>query len=102
MEEKKEDKIPVDNELLSYIFDIAMGFFVYPFLYFIVYVSVLITKCPKQINDGIAVLYVALLTGLFFFLRRKSILVIDTKKGNLACMLIGLVLFFVANIFFKI
>lgn len=80
---------------IKYITDVALGFFFFPFLIFIGSTTIKIAEKPASITEGVAILYVALLTGILYILSKKMIFTLEIKIKNLFFMAIGLGIFFV-------
>ena len=103
-EEFKKDvsKMERFEKFIHYLTDICFGFFVFPFLYFIVTNTVNLVETPTSLNDGVAILYIALITGIFYLLRQETIVVLETKRINVIFMLFGLSIFLLAFTLLKL
>jgi hypothetical protein len=75
---------------ISYITDFCFGFFSLPFLEFIGMTTAKLLKSPECVSDGTAILYIAMLTGLYYVLNRKTIVNIEYKTINILFMVLGL------------
>lgn len=71
MQENKMTKN--DKKIHNNAIDFSIGFFLIPFIIFIAKTSVFIVLRPALITDAIAIIFVALLTGLYFVLSKKTI-----------------------------
>ncbi len=52
--------------------DFLIGFFTIPFMGFIFKTTILLWSSPESITDAMGIIYVALITGLYYVLGRKS------------------------------
>lgn len=84
------------ERFLFYCTDVCFGFFIMPFLYFIARTTVYIVSNPTNLTDGIAIIYIALITGMFYLLKRDTVVVIETKRKNILMMILGLTIFILA------
>ena len=48
---------------------------------------------PGSISDGVAIMYIALLTGIYYLLSKKIALEIETRPLNIMLMLAGIITF---------
>lgn len=78
---------------IDYVTDVALGFFTVPFLLFIFATTKIMVKDPKSLSDGVAFLYIALLTGIYYLLSKKQPVLIQTSVGNILFMLFGFSLY---------
>lgn len=68
------DKIPADlnKEEHEKMFYFLLGFLILPLLFFFIRTTVALVRNPTSISDGLAVLYVLLLTGVYYTSRAKD------------------------------
>lgn len=94
-EDMKKDFKPIkkDGNVISFLTDFCFGFFFYPFLSFILKTTVKIVKSPATINEASMLLFIALVTGVYYLLRKETIVVIETKISNIFFMTLGLAFF---------
>jgi len=56
----------------EHMIDFLIGFLFLSFIIFIFNTSIKLASSPESISEGIAIIYVALLTGLYYIFSRKG------------------------------
>lgn len=62
----------LDPEAYGQAFDFLIGFFMFPFFFFTVVTTANIVLHPKTIGDGTALVYIAMLTGVYAVMRKDK------------------------------
>lgn len=86
----------------EHMIDFLMGFLFVPFFVFIIRTSILLISSPEEISDGMAVIYIALITGLYYIFNKKSSVVFMEKPKFNTAKTLGLLSFIVISILYKI
>lgn len=69
----------------EHMIDFLIGFLFVPFLVFIIKTSIMLISSPESISDGMAIIYIALITGLYYIFNKKSsIIFMEKPKFNIA------------------
>ena len=97
--QSREGQSKKSTTIIDYITDVMFGLFTVPFFTFILKTTKEIFHSPLSIGEGTAILYIALLTSIYYVLSRKQKVVIDTGISNIIFILLGLILFFISVYF---
>jgi hypothetical protein len=60
----------IDQKAYDQAFEFLLGFLSPAFVFFVIITTVNLTLHPKSISDGVAITYLALLSGIYYFLKR--------------------------------
>lgn len=93
MEIREEYNKKMHNEVFYFL----SGFLISPFLFFIAKTSIIILKDPTKLNEAIVILYLALLTGVYYIIQAKEGFPYFSKEKNKSpdryLMLVGFAVF---------
>lgn len=85
-------EIFLGERVIAYLTDFALGFFFLPYFIFISRLTSALAR-GSQISDGEALIYVALLSGTYYVLKRDVYIFLGIKISNLVVIICGLALF---------
>jgi len=78
--------------------DFLIGFLFVPFFIFIIKTSILLISSPESISDGMAIIYIALITGLYYVFNKKSSVIFIEKPKFTIAKTLGLLMFVVVKL----
>jgi hypothetical protein len=79
----------------EHVVDFLIGLLFPPFIYFIFNTSILLVTAPQSISDGMALIYVALITGVYYIFsneKKSAVTYLNTPKFKFAKIL-GIIVF---------
>jgi hypothetical protein len=86
----KEGKTGLYDQIVGYITSLSIGFFTFPFVFFMVSTTLELIVSPRNIQEATAIIYVTLLVGFHYLLRRDRVGVVVIIRGTMDWIMIGI------------
>ena len=82
----------------DHMVDFLLGFFSLPFIFFIFNTTIALISSPQSISEGIAIVYIALITGTYYIFSNseKSSIVFMEEPVFKVSRALGMILFLVS------